>query len=240
MRWILSFLLIALLVTSSAMAQDSRDAQADALSEIGRVIRERLDAAGRADATAWARFVADDCFCATSTKAAIQREMATRPSSLKNWYGDILALEVRVYADTAVARYRVTEYSELGSQKISVMQWRIETYMRRDSVWLLVSGVESVIAHDPVVAKIEPKVYDAYVGQYEYAPGVVDTVTREGDHLMVQTTGQAKEEVFPENETAYFAKGQDWRLIFVKDKQRRVTSVRFRQHGQDFIGKRIR
>ncbi len=36
---------------------------------------------------------------------------------------------------------------------------------------------------------------------------MVDTVTREEDHLMVQTSGQAKEEVFPENETTFFVKG---------------------------------
>jgi hypothetical protein len=57
---------------------------------------------------------------------------------------------------------------------------------------------------------------------------------------MVQAAGQAKEEVYPENETTYFAKGQDWRLIFVKDGQGRVTSVLFRQQGQDIIGKKIR
>lgn len=128
---------------------------------------------------------------------------------------------------------------ELGTQRSSVQQWRIETYLRRGGVWLLVAGAESVIPQDPVVANIDPKIYDAYVGRYEYAPGAVDTVTREGDHLMVQPTGQAKEEVFPENETTYFGKGQDWRLIFLKDEQGRVPAVRFRQHAQDFVGKRI-
>ena len=93
---------------------------------------------------------------------------------------------------------------------------------------------------DPVIAKIDPNIYDGYVGQSEYAPGAVDTVTLEGDHLMVQTKEQAKEEIFPENETTYFGKGKDWRLIFVKDEQGRVTSARFRQNGQDLIGKKIR
>jgi hypothetical protein len=56
----------------------------------------------------------------------------------------------------------------------------------------------------------------------------------------VQATGQAKEEVFPENETTYFVKGQDWRMIFVRNKRGRVTSVRFRQHGQDLVARKIR
>jgi hypothetical protein len=239
MRSLLQSALIALLTAFSVAAQVSHDAQTDAEKDILRFIRERLEAAGRADAIAWARFVADDCLCGMSTKAAIQHEIATRPPSLKNWYGDITAFEVRVYADTAVTRYRVTEYTGLGDQRHSAQQWRIETYLHRDGMWLLVGGIDSVIPPDPAVAKINPKIYDDYVGRYEYAPGVVDAVTREGDRLMVQVSGQAKEELFAENETTYFGKGQGWRLIFVKDKQGRVTSVRFRQHGQDFIAKKI-
>src|SRR5205085_1131105 len=116
-------------------------------------------------------------------------------------YGDIRGLEVRVYGNTAVARYQLTEYSELGNQKISFQVWRNETHMRRGGVWKLIAGGESEIPQDPAIARIDPKVYDSYVGQYEYAPGVVDTVIREGDHILVQVTGQGKEEVFPENET---------------------------------------
>jgi hypothetical protein len=240
MHLILSPVLITLLVVTSVWAQGSRHTQANIVKEIGRLIRERFDAYGRADAIAWSRFVADDCLCATSTKAALQHEIATRLSNVKIWYGDIMGLEVRVYGDTAVARYQVTEYSELGSQRISFQVWRNETYLRRGGVWKLIAGGESEIPHDPAIAKVDPKVYDAYVGQYEYTPGVVDTVIREGDHILVQVTGQGKEEVFPENETTYFGKQQDWRMIFVKDEQGRVTSVRFRQHGQDFIARKIR
>jgi hypothetical protein len=34
------------------------------------------------------------------------------------------------------------------------------------------------------VAKVDPSVFDRYVGRYELEPGVVITVTREGDSLM--------------------------------------------------------
>jgi hypothetical protein len=240
MHSILSSILIAFLVATSIGAQVLHDAKAETVREIKQLIRERLDAYGRADAIGWSRFVADDCLCGTSTKAALQREIAARLSKVRNWYGDIVDLEVRLYGDTAVARYRLTEYSELGSQRISFQEWRNETHVRRGGMWKLIAGGESEIPQDPDVAKIDPKIYDAYVGQYEYAPGVVDTVIREGDHLLVQVTGQGKEEVFPENETTYFGKQQDWRMIFVKDAQGRVISVRFRQHGQDFIAKKIR
>ena len=55
------------------------------------------------------------------------------------------------------------------------------------------------------------------------------TASREGDHLTVQENVRAKEDLFPENETTYFGKDQDWRLIFAKDERGHVTSVCFRQ-----------
>lgn len=241
MRSILLSVLIMLLAASNLTAQTSNKTNATVEQEIKRGIRERFDAYARKDVVAWSRFVADECFCASLTKAAIQQEIASRPSNIKNWYGDIMDFQVHVYSDTVVARYRVTEYTELGKQKISVGQWRTETYVRRKGAWLLVGGAESIIPQDPDIAKIDTKIYDAYVGQYEYTPGVIDTVTRDGERLMVQAAGQeGKEELFPENETTFFGKGQDWRLIFVKNEQGRVTAVRFRQNGRDYVAKKIK
>jgi hypothetical protein len=232
---VLSMLLVA---ANGAAQAPSLPSEVD--RELARTIRERLGAYARADVAAWSRYVADECLCGTSTKAALQQEIAARPSTVKNWYGDIAELQAHVYADTAVARYRVTEHTELGSHRIDVELWRTETYVRRGGLWTLIGGADSVIPRDPVVAKVDPKIFDAYVGRYEYAPGTVDTVTREGDRLMVQATGQAKEELFPETETTYFGKGQDWRLIFVKDAQGKVTSILFRQNQQDLVGTRIK
>lgn len=241
MRAFFLCLLIMLLAASSLTAQSSNKANANVEQEIKRAIRERFDAYARKDAVGWSRFVADECFCASLTKAAIQQEIAARPSNIKSWYGDIMDFQVHVYKDTVVARYRVTEFTELGNQKVSVRQWRTETYVRRGGVWLLVGGAESIIPQDPDIAKIDAKIYDAYVGQYEYAPGVIDTVTRDRERLLVQAAGQEeKEEVFPENETTFFGKGQDWRLIFVKNEQGRVTALRFRQSGRDYVAKKIK
>ena len=50
------------------------------------------------------------------------------------------------------------------------------------------SGLKNTkpIAHK--VAKVDPKMYDAYVGRYEIGHETIVTVTREGDHLMAQPT----------------------------------------------------
>ena len=72
----------------------------------------------------------------------------------------------------------------------------------------------------PTVATVSPAVYDAYVGQYELAPGFILTVTREGDRLMTQATGQEKIEIFPLSETEFFPKVVDARIRFVRGRGR--------------------
>jgi hypothetical protein len=44
---------------------------------------------------------------------------------------------------------------------------------------------------------------------------------------------------FAETETTYFAKGEPWRLIFVKDLHGAVTSLVFRQQGQEWTAVKV-
>jgi hypothetical protein len=235
----IGFLLVALALlslASSALAQSSPETVE---AQIRRLLRERLDAYAKGDAVAWARYVDADCLCAGSTRAGLQKEISSRPSPVKNWYGDIRDLTVRVRGDVAVARYRITEFTEIGAQRLEIEEWRAETHVRQGGSWALLGAADVVVPRDPAIAKVEPRVLDAYAGQYEYAPGVRDTVTREGGHLFIQATGQEKEEIFPEDERTYFGKAQDWRVIFTRDGQGRVTSLAFRQNGQDLVAKRV-
>jgi CubicO group peptidase (beta-lactamase class C family) len=66
-------------------------------------------------------------------------------------------------------------------------------------------------------AKVDPDVYDTYVGRYEINSSVAIAVTREGDQLAVQATGQAKDFAVPESDTTFFSRISPSRLSFVKD-----------------------
>src|SRR5215469_2127784 len=52
----------------------------------------------------------------------------------------------------------------------------------------------------------DPKSFDRYAGKYQLNPDVLVTMSREGDHLYTQLTGQPKFEVFPESERKFFLK----------------------------------
>ena len=88
--------------------------------------------------------------------------------------------------------------------------------------------------------KVAPAVYDAYVGEYELAPGFVLAITKEGEKLMAQATGQPKVEIFPESETKFLLRVVDAQITFVKDESGRVTNLILHQSGRDVPGKKVK
>ncbi len=90
----------------------------------------------------------------------------------------------------------------------------------------------------PQTVRVDPALYDAYAGDYELAPNFILTVTREGDRLMTQATGQQKVEVFPASETEFFLKVVDARITFVKGPDGKVTSLVLRQNGREMPARR--
>ena len=79
--------------------------------------------------------------------------------------------------------------------------------------------------------KVDPKIYDAYTGRYELAPNFILTISKEGDRLMAQATGQPPVELFPESETTFFLKVVDAKVTFVKDDTGKVTHLVLHQGG---------
>lgn len=86
--------------------------------------------------------------------------------------------------------------------------------------------------------RVDPKLYDGYTGRYELAPNFILTVTREGDRLFVQATGQGKAEVFPESERDYFYKVADAQITFETGEDGRATGLILHQNGRDMPAKR--
>jgi D-alanyl-D-alanine carboxypeptidase len=71
---------------------------------------------------------------------------------------------------------------------------------------------------DRKVAKVDPKVFDNYVGQYQPDPSATLSITREGDKLMVQQGQGDKRQLFPESETNFFTEPTSRSIYsFIKD-----------------------
>ncbi len=88
--------------------------------------------------------------------------------------------------------------------------------------------------------KIDPAIYDAYAGEFELAPNAIITVTKEGEQLFVQLTGQPKFEIFPRSETEFFLTVVRADIKFLKESDGKVASLVLKQGGMEQAAKKIK
>ena len=91
-----------------------------------------------------------------------------------------------------------------------------------------------------VAIKVDPRIYDAYVGEYEYGPNRILTITREGDKLFAQRRGAPKAEILPESETKFFLTVVDAQLVFLKDDAGKVIGIILIANGQEMKGNKAK
>lgn len=80
---------------------------------------------------------------------------------------------------------------------------------------------------------------ESYTGRYELAPNFVIAVTKEGDRLTAQATGQGKFELFPESETRFVAKVTELSMTFVTGADGKVSHLLLRQGGKEVPAKKL-
>lgn len=92
--------------------------------------------------------------------------------------------------------------------------------------------------HAPV--KLDPKIFDAYVGTYELNARRTFTVSREGNRLFIDVPRGSKSELFAESKSKFFLKAPDGLIEFLKDEKGQVTALEIRANEQTLRARRIR
>jgi hypothetical protein len=86
---------------------------------------------------------------------------------------------------------------------------------------------------------LDAKQLDALAGTYQLAPQATVIITREGERLYAQLTGQGRFEVFPESPTQVFWKVVDAQAAFTLDPDGRAMALTLRQNGRDLPAPRV-
>ncbi len=100
-------------------------------------------------------------------------------------------------------------------------------------------GAPYELPRERTVVELPPEVLERYVGRYQ-AEGILTLdITREGNRLFAQATGQPKVEIFAEAEDKFFLRVVDAQLTFQQDAAGRITSLEFVQGDARFTLRRI-
>jgi hypothetical protein len=92
---------------------------------------------------------------------------------------------------------------------------------------------------EPTVQVLDATVLDRYVGAYQMAPSAVLAITRAGDQMFAQLSGQPRLEIFAQSETEFFYKAVTAQISFQSDAQGHTTALVLHQNGRDYRAARI-
>jgi CubicO group peptidase (beta-lactamase class C family) len=150
---------------------------------------------------------------------------------------EILKLNVEAYPQG------FNTYDSLAEAYVAVNERELAKQNYKKSLELNPNNTNAVAVlktlETPTVS-IDPKIFDAYVGEYEVAPGLVMRIFREGDKFMTQATGQRPFEIFAESETVFHPGAFPAKLTFIKDADGKINAIRIDQGGRVTNGKRIK
>jgi len=136
-----------------------------------------------------------------------------------------------------------------SARRIAPMKLRVVTGMF-DSSWrvadkLLFPGDEEIRASTKPIQRprpnqnIDPKVFAAYVGQYQIPNGPLLAISLDGSKLMAKPGGQPGVELIPESDTTFFVREINARVIFTKDSTGKVTGLTVSEGGNDFAAAKV-
>ncbi|HEV7985555.1 MAG TPA: hypothetical protein VGP20_05270 [Steroidobacteraceae bacterium] len=82
-------------------------------------------------------------------------------------------------------------------------------------------------------------ILERYTGYYQIADRLVLTITRQGQQLLAQLTGQPAAEIYPETAASFVYKVVNARIDFIPDPPAQITALVLHQRGTDHVAQRI-
>ena len=250
--WVLA--LIVACNQSLLAVQQGRDRQQSSakvssdeiVDKLKRATQEMLDAVARGDKAVWDRYLAEGSIYADEegnvlTKDDLLKELRPLPPG---YAGTIKVGKTKSLVQDNVVVLSHVDHEELVlyGQKILTNFLTTHTWAKqKNGEWQVVSTQVMALHNERKPAAIDSKSLDAYVGQYQLAPEVTYTITREGDKLFGQRTRRAKEELLPLCVDILYRKGS-WRgeKVFQRDEQGRVVALLDRRENNDLVWKKVK
>ena len=242
MRFLPSSVIWVLVVITAACTSERHDPITR--EELIRNTQEMFDSVAVGDQAPWKKYFAEDSMYfdekgRSMDKAALVKDITPLP---KGYSGSIKLARAKshIEGDTAILSYDLDETETIFGQNLTARYHGTDTWMYRDGRWQIVAGQMLRYYEDPAAGNANAKLYGEYVGVYELAPGILQTVSRDGDTLYAQRTGRDKAQLLRESGDVFFRKGIEGRYLFRRDDRSKVDALIDRRNNEDVVWKRIK
>ena len=212
--------------------------------ELVRNTQEMFDSVAAGNQAPWKNYFAEDSMYfdekgRSMNKAALVNDITPLP---KGYSGSIKLVKAKSHIedDTAILSYDLDETETIFGQNMTARYHGTDTWMYLNGKWQIVAGQMFRYYEDPAPGKVDTKMYAGYIGTYELAPGVTQTVSFEGDGSYAQRTGRDKVQFVPESADIFFRKGVEGRCLFMRDDRGKVDAMIDRRNNEDVVWKKVR
>jgi hypothetical protein len=190
------------------------------------------------------KYMHPNCFIITEdgTMLGKQAFLADFQPLPKGFSGYIKVIKPKTvfYGNTAVIQYVSDEYENVYESKLHTMYSSMNTYIRTDTLWQMISSTIFEVPLLPPPVKVPASILKKYTGTYQLSDSITCNISLEHDTLFYQRAGRAKTALLPETENIFFRPVDTrGRKLFVTD-EKGVMLMRERRNGQDVVWKRIK
>jgi hypothetical protein len=205
-------------------------------TQLRQLENEWLGAYFNGDKAAYDRIVADDATLADESavsRSKAQDRSLLPPAPVPGATAVNEDVQVRLYGETAVVTGRIVTKAGFTSRFT-------DTWLKRKGDWQVVARHYSRVPVERKAIKLDAKIYDTYVGEYELAPGLALGVFKEGESLFGQAAGQPKFELHPESEVVFFLNEPPALFLFIRNDKGQVAQMLSIQDGRVTAAKKIK
>jgi mono/diheme cytochrome c family protein len=105
---------------------------------------------------------------------------------------------------------------------------------------MMMGFMDYVVEKPSPLAKVDPRVFDTYVGKYDFGNNRPYFITREGNRYFGQAPNNPKRELFPVSETKFFIPEVESQVTFVKDDKGEIVELVYDQNERQTRCKRVK
>lgn len=197
--------------------------------ELQDVMQERRAALTHGDADGYAKLTAADLVVLDDdgnvrTKESVLKQIRNDGARPPDQISDV---HTQINGDIGIISYHTDRADKLGNQTITSETRSLETYKRTSGQWILISrAIVPLTYPNRKPATVDPAVYDAYNGTYDFGDNFLVTVKRDGANLLISNSeDKTPQRLLPFSDQSFYQDKSSGVLTFIRDKKSKVVSL---------------
>ncbi|MEP6465094.1 MAG: nuclear transport factor 2 family protein [Parafilimonas sp.] len=192
----------------------------------------------------WNKYLNSNFFIITEDGSMLEKDAFLKTFSPlpKGYSGYIIVINPKTifHQNTAVISYVADEYETVFGNKIHTQYSSMNTYIKTDTSWVMLSSQIFEIPLLPPAVYVPANTLKKYIGIYKLTDSITCNITFENDTLFYQRTGRDKIALLPETSNMFFKLSDAMGRKIFSNNDKGVMIMRERRNGQDVIWKRIK